>query len=64
MAVREDMRGKQHAKRLFDYIYKKYKGKVDFIDWGKIMHPAIEKLFYRYRDLREHGYPYTKGKTW
>ena len=59
--VRGDQRGKGYARKLVDTLYQKFAG-ADLVHWGKIMEPAMEKL-YRERRQDPEGTP-THGKIW
>lgn len=63
MKTREDQKGKRHAQRLLDHLYKKHKN-VGVIHWGKVMNEIAWSLHERYKDLHEHGYPRTIGSRY
>jgi len=60
MKTRQDQKGKRHAQRLLDHLYKKHKTAA-VIHWGKVMNEVAWSLYERYKDLEEHGYPHTIG---
>jgi hypothetical protein len=52
--TRQDHRGAGHARRLIAEFYKKHR-RAELIHWGKVMQPAVWKLFKEYEKLGEKG---------
>jgi len=54
ISTRHDHRGAGHARRLVAEFYKRHRN-AEIIHWGKIMQPAVWKLFQEYKKLADKG---------
>jgi GNAT superfamily N-acetyltransferase len=62
VAARSDQRGLGHARALLAELYREHRHAA-WIDWGRVMHPAMEKLLAHYQTLEGRGdAPRTYGK--